>query len=72
MPDEARAPHVQGRAIASLAGRHQANIEHSRLRVAVPEALAPSHAAWSHGNYQRTGRNKRGRKVVVASCDNRR
>jgi hypothetical protein len=50
----------------------RANIEHSRLRVTVSEALARSHAAWSHGNYQRTGRNKRGRRVVVASCDVRR
>jgi hypothetical protein len=43
MPDEARALHVQGRAIAFL-GATRANIEHSRLRVAVPEALARSHA----------------------------
>jgi hypothetical protein len=29
----------------------RANIEHSRLRVTVSEALARSHAAWSHGNF---------------------
>jgi hypothetical protein len=40
--------------------------------VTVPEELARSRTAWSHGNYQRIGRNRRGRSIVVASCTFRR